>query len=442
MSGARYRWAGLAVAVALVAAALWVLQRPPRSRGEGAEGEAEQGSAAGLGRGAGRGRGVTPRETSVPGHGWVRAQVVDEDGAAVTEGRITLWCLSTDGAVDRVQGGALTLDEDGRFEGPGCRGVVCPELHHPYRVPAEPWSLRSGPEQVLEARSLPRLWGRVVDPEGAPVAGARIVASKPPEDADDPTAALPVVSPQTSSDAEGEFSLARIERPPCDPCQQARGACSQEALPVLDRVLLTARAPGWAPGSAVVALDEATEADAPAQVVLQPAQAAITGRLVDAEGQPLPGASVLARSEVQPAEQHQAAAADGVFALDSLGEGPYTVRAIKDGRELVRRSGVEPGATLELRLADAARDVELEVVDEQGRPWPGVRVDGGPFAGQRSDAQGLVRAQRVLPGAYILRVRPPGGRARAHDLEVPGGPVGSAEPRNPSPLRIEVASGT
>lgn len=437
MSGAAQRWLGLAAAVAVVAVALWMLQRPASTRrsaerpaagaGAGARGAMEPGAA--------RGRGVAPRDTSVPGHGWVRGEVVDPDGAPLTEGQVVLSCLGDDGAVHPVRDGVLSLDGQGRFEGPGCRGLVCAALRHPFMVPAEPWSLRSGAEPTLEARALPRLWGRVVDPSGEAVAGAQLTLALPPDD-DDPTAVLPLVATQTSSDADGEFSVAQIERPPCDPCQEAAGGCPTSLLPLAARVLVTARAPGWAPGARTVDLDEeGSDPDAPVEVVVQPARDAITGRLVDGDGQALPRAFVLARSEPRAAEQHRAEALDGVFAFDALGEGPYTVRAIQDGRELLRREGVQPGATLELSLPDPAIDVELAVVDEHGRPWPDVLVEGGPFARQRSDAGGIVRAQRVIPGAYILRIRPRGAPAQAHDLEVPG-PPGA---RNPTALRITVS---
>lgn len=450
MSGGRHRWLGLGLAVAAVAAALWILQAPRRSGSRSLGASDPDGASAASSSRAGAGvratdrdrsaRGLAPRETTVAGHGRVRAQVVDEDGAAVTEGRVVLWCLAADGTVDRIHDGAATLDDDGRFEGPGCRGQVCPELLHPFRVPAQPWILRPGTEPVLEARALPRLWGRVVDPEGSPVAAAQITVTAAPDEADDPTAVLPVVSPRTSTDGQGEFSLARIERPPCDPCQQARQACPDGPLPVFDRIQLVARAPGWAPGSRVVPSDDGDDPDQPVVVTLVAAQAAISGTLVDADGHALAGAIVLARSEQRPAEQHQADASEGIFSFDALGEGPFTVRAIRHGKELLRRPGIEPGQTLTLRLSQAARDVELQVVDPTGRPLSGVRIDGGPFEDLTTDPDGLVRAQRVVPGSYILRVRPPGARAQAHELGVPAPASASPGARNPSPLRIVVSS--
>jgi len=436
-------WLLVLAAVLAVGAVLWFL--PPRSRsrerereagGERPSADAREGAHA---RGPG---GVAAREITISGAGLVHGQVVDTDGAAVGEGSLVLWCLGLDGSVARIEGGAIELDEEGRFSGPGCRGqLVCPELHHPAFVPAEPWSLRTGTEGTLEARPLPRLWGRVVDPAGTPVAGAAVGFSEAPDE-EDVTTVLPVVASQTSTDADGEFSVARIARPPCDPCQAARQGCSEAPLPVAERVLVTVRAPGWAPGSQVVEV-EGTEADAPVEVILRPATAAITGTLVDAEGEALPRAVVLARSQSQPHEQHRAEASDGTFAFAGLAEGPYAVRAIQDGHELVRLEGVEPGASVALELPAALRDVELELVDEEGRPRPGVEVDAGPFSRQRTDAGGRVRAQRVAPGPYILRIRLPGpsgpagavfGKARAYDLEVPEGPEIS------QPLRLVVAA--
>jgi hypothetical protein len=81
------------------------------------------------------------------------------------------------------------------------------------------------------------------------------------------------------------------------------------------------------------------------------------------------------------------------------------------------------------------------VVDEEGRPRAGIEVDGGPFARQHTDARGRVRAQRVAPGPYILRIRGsspagPAGKARAYDLEVPDG----EDPEISQPLRLMVAA--
>ncbi len=445
MSVQRWRWLGLGAAVLAVAAAMWVLSGPrsARTRGDGATGSHEAGTTQPGSTAAGRSAavGVVPREVTIAGEGVVQGQVVDDNGAAVTEGRLVLWCLSPDGQVARIRDGVLALDEQGHFAGPACRGRVCPRLRHPYLIPASAWSLRAGTEVTLEARALPRLWGRVVDPRGQPVAAAQIVITATPDD--DPTAVLPVVSARTSTDADGEFSVARIERPPCDPCQEAGPGCPDDELPVLDRVRVVARAPGWAPGQREVELWDTTDADSPVEVTLAEPGAAITGSLVDANAQPLARAVVLARSELRPHEQHQTRADDGTFAFDTLGDGPYTVRAIQDGRELTRQAEVEPGSAVELRLAQAQRDVVVTVVDSARAPVVDALVAGGPFAAVRTDTEGQVRAQRVVPGTYILRITPRNGRAQAHDLAIAPGsqPPGSAEIRPPLTLMIDDPDG-
>ncbi|MEX1366597.1 MAG: carboxypeptidase-like regulatory domain-containing protein, partial [Nannocystaceae bacterium] len=376
--------------------------------------------------------GVAAREVTVAGDGVVEGTLVDEDGQPVVEGRISLWCLSPDGTVARIRDGELGVDEEGRFSGPACRGQVCPRLTHPSRIADGEWSLRPGRSAVLPTRMLPRLWGQVVDPQGEPVAGAQVVLGRSPDD-DDPEAVLPVMTTRTSTDADGLFSVPMIDRPACDACMRVEGTCYEdEPLPVLDRVLVTARAKGWAPGSVEVEVDPqvARGADEPTpfELRLRTAEAAIVGTLVDANGRPLPRALVLARSHMRPHEQHRSEADDGVFGFESLAEGSYELRAIQDGVELLRRADIEPGSTVDLRLPHAQRDVVLRLLDESGRPREGITVEGGPFERQSSDAEGRVRAQRVMPGVYILRLRPPRGRARAWDLEVLEAPASGPTP--------------
>ncbi|MCH9680187.1 MAG: carboxypeptidase-like regulatory domain-containing protein [Deltaproteobacteria bacterium] len=421
MNATRWRWLGLVAAVLAVAAALWVTSGKRRSRpapqdpaSVARKPSARSTQPATTTRSPG---GVIRREPTVEGEGAVQGRVVDQDGQPATEGQLVLWCLGSDGQVARIHDGVVTLDQEGRFSGPGCRGRVCPRLRHPFLVPASPWSMRAGTEITLEARTLPRLWGRVVDPQGNAVAGAQVVITAGADD--DPTAVLPVVTSATSTDADGIFSVARIERPPCDPCQEAGPGCPDELLPVLDQVEVIARAAGWAPGSRTVDVAEARDLESAAVVAVSAPGAAITGRLVDAEGQPLPRAVVLARSQLRSHEQHQTRAPDGEFSFDTLADGPYTVRAIQDGRELTRQLDVEPGTDVELRLVERQRDVELVVVNAEGSPRADVQVEGGPFARQRTDAGGRVRATRAIPGTYILRVTPPGASVRAHDLRIP-----------------------
>lgn len=431
----RLRWAGLLVAVAAMVAAVWVLLYPDRparhERGqptaESADDSRSPTAAAGL-------QGVAAREVTIDGDGVVEGYVVDEDGQPVGDGRLVLWCLQPDGTVARIRGGDLPLSEEGHFKGPACRGQVCPQLQHTSEIPAHAWSLDPGSPQTLSTQSLPRLSGLVVDPQGQPVAAARVVFTIARDD-DDPSVVLPVTASQTSTDDDGVFSVARITRPPCDPCQEARGLCLDDVmLPVADRVVVGARAAGFAPGSIEIDL---LEVEGEVEVRLGEAGAAIVGTLTDSAGQAAPRAIVLARSEEHPQQQHRSEAADGTFAFEAVGEGTFSVRAIQDGIELLRREGVESGATLSLVLPQALADVELRLVDEEGDPWAGVQVRGGPFAPTRSDPAGMVRVERVAPGTYILRLRTPGDRVRAYDMEVPPGVVG-----RPTQVEVVLPRGT
>jgi hypothetical protein len=123
-----------------------------------------------------------------------------------------------------IDKGAVEVGAEGEFVGPGCRGVVCAEFRHPNLLPREPWVFEPNqPEQTVTARPLERVVGTVLDPEGQPVAGAQLVVRRGIDD--DPTALPPFTGRSTLSDAEGVFTFARVERPPCDPCGEASGRC-------------------------------------------------------------------------------------------------------------------------------------------------------------------------------------------------------------------------
>lgn len=426
----RRAWLGLLASLVLVGLAVWVLQ--PRARGPGrgrsaAEGGRTEASAA---RGGG---GVRSAQVDVDASILVRGEVVDDDGGPVTDGALLLRCLQGD-AVTVL--GTVRLDENGAFEGPGCRGQVCATLQHASESPAEPWVLRPGTTAVLRTRSLERLWGEVVTPSGDPVEGARVSFAQGGNDPD-PLALPPLATRSTSTDADGRFVVAWIERPPCGPCEEALGACP-ELPPMAEELVAVATAPGHASGRTAFDRDTATEPDAPLRITLQLAEDLLTGQLLGSDGEPYTRAYVLARSLDRPREQRRADVdPDGNFEVDGLGPGRYALRAIQDGVELATAEA-ESGADVELQGAREARgpDLDLVILDEDGRFARGATVDGGPFRGAKTDMKGRVRATAVLPGPVPLRVRL-GPRSERFEVEIPH--LAADEPAHPH--RVELRMG-
>ena len=366
--------------------------------------------------------GVSSRPVTISGSGHVQMTVVDLDGNPLTEGTVVLSCLQG-GDVLRIEEGAVRIEEEGHVVGPGCRGQVCAELMHASHVPAEPWVVRPGVETTVVARPLMRLHGQVFDDRGHPVPAATVYFVAPPEA--DPMAVPPLVTRSTTTDADGAFSAAGIERPPCGPCEQARGECEGRPLPVHDQVMVVVRADGLAPGEVLVdapGLDGrvvGSTLEDPITITLAPSEGLTSGRLTDEAGRAYPRAYVLARSTTRPYEQHRAEVIEDVFELDGLGEGRYDLRALQDGVELAVRKDVGAGDEVELvgePRADGP-DVVL-VLHIDGGPAEGFVVDGGPFRGAETDMQGEVRARQALPGPVRVRVRGPGRRPTVHEVVI------------------------
>lgn len=414
-------WRALLVAVALgvIAFAIWYAMRGDegraRLRGGDDAGTVAADAYGGVGDPAG---GVRGSEVS-DARDRVRGRIVDEDGQPVAAGSIVLSCLGGERPGLSIPGGVVRVGEDGEFEGPGCKGQVCAELRHPAMIQDEPWMLRPGRPVELRARMLDRLEGTVLDPDGDPVPAARLVMVPPPDD-EDPTALPPFVSRNASTDADGHFSFAKLERPPCDACGEASGRCDPEQardLPTYTRMLLTARADGY---RMVETLVDAEQIE-PVELRLMAPAAPLTGQLRDPEGRPYPRARVLARSNLRAYEQHAVAPEGTAFSFGELGDGGYDLRALQDGVELATASSAAAGDVVSLAGTVSAVGPELvvTVLGTEGRPLVGAAVAGGPFANARTDGSGQVRAADVMPGPYTLRVRAVGVRAFSRELTVP-----------------------
>ena len=418
------RWV-VGLAVVLTAALLvlwWVGALGTGKTGAGKRGGRRPAVAGGPGSAGGIG-GIGGREDADrSGVGKVRGRIVDVDGMPVSEGRVILHCLPTKGSHSfPIDAGAVEVGPEGEFVGPGCRGLVCAEFRHTHLLPREPWVFETGgskDEQTVVARPLERITGTVIDPAGQPVAGARLMVRRGSDD--DPTALPPFTARSTVSDGDGVFTFARVERPPCDPCGEASGRCEVgevDEVPTFNAMMLVARAPGFRVVELPVELG-----DADWQVTLLPPSDPLTGTLRDPEGRAYPRARVLARSRARGYEVHQAVVVAGEFTLAELGDGAYDLRALQDGVTLASASDVAAGEQVALvgdRPAGGPALVVEVVSSGDGEAVIGALVDGGPFAGARTDAEGTVRAEDVAPGRYALVIRAPGSGTQRRELEVP-----------------------
>ncbi len=286
-----------------------------------------------------------PAPTAAP-QPLVRGRVVDDDGQPVSGGNLSAMCLGNDGSVHPIPGSTGVLSEEGTFQILGCAGTVCVELHHAEMTRAEPWTLHPGAPKTLRATGLARVSGVVLGPDDAPVPGANVVAVSGP--GQDPHALPPFTTQRVVTDAEGAFSFAKIERSVCDPCLEAMGRCNEdEMLPTWTQARLAAWREGLPTGETRVDLD----ADDPVVIRIPATRAPISGRV---DGDVPAGAYVLARSEQRPYEQRRGDLDGGRFELVGIGDGPYGLRLLADGRELATARGVEAGQDVTLRVSPAA----------------------------------------------------------------------------------------
>jgi hypothetical protein len=333
---------------------------------------------------------------SEPASSGIRGRVVDPTAGPLSEGRVELRC--SDGALLS----AVTIDEDGLFEGPSCgEGPTCVRLIHPGVEQPGAWELQARaaaePAVELEARGAPGFSGTVVGSEGQAVAGADLLVRHG------------AVQLATATDAAGEFAVAIPQLRPCDSCEPgaARGvepSCRGPGSSLeLGAATVLVSAAGYAPTEFDIELDGDEHS-----LALAAAAPAILGIVRGSGGEAFDSRTrVLASNVARQHEQHAALVDDqGRFQFTGLAAGEYSLRAIRDEREIAALALARPGEEVELRSDLAAQGSALTVVlvDSAGTPVAGVRVDGGPLRAAVSDAHGRASVLAVLPGTYTLRL--------------------------------------
>jgi hypothetical protein len=274
--------------------------------------------------------------------------VVDGDGQPLGDGFVTVVCPEpAEGAARET---TVSLGPEGEVSAPACPVTACLELNHAGLVRAAAWEVPPQRVVTLVARPLARLEGRVLDPEGKRVVGARVTVVRGEDDA----APLPAfVSTNTTTDEDGAFAFARVERPPCDACTEAAGRCSgveEDEGRMWGRVTVVAQSPGFVAGSVTLELHEGGD---DTEVRLVAPGRPISGRVLPA-GEGGEQLRVVARASDRPWELLEATVGtDGRFEITEVGAGSYELRVLR-GRQEVARARAGAGSRIELQAAPGA----------------------------------------------------------------------------------------
>ena len=275
--------------------------------------------------------------------------------------------------------------------------------------------------------------GQVVDAGSKPVAGAKVRIIDLPAGEQE----LVAIPDRFTSDKKGEF-----------------------VFHAPDNALLEARATGHGPGRA--RLDGGPQLSHRLVIRLAPAggaadalgSARITGSVVDAGGDPLPGVVVRAEPTRKPSMDSELAASaravtgdDGRFALSGLDASGYQLQA-SDGVRAPAEAEVEvaAGQTATARLEMAAGAVlRGSVVDARGEPVPAFTVVVFTTAGLTSDAvavrtvidrDGAFAVEGLAPRAYRVQAT-----AHGHAPSQPTDGRAEVPPDKGPPVAISLPDG-
>lgn len=250
---------------------------------------------------------------------------------------------------------------------------------------------------LLRGRSI---HGRVVGPDGAPLAEAAVMVAGGEGRSD--------VWQETAEG--GEFELDGIPAGP---------------------VTLQVTRPGYLGRRIAVAADRAQ-----VEIALTKGRSA-GGRVVDENGQPVEGAEITASSAAHDADMQSATStADGLFRIDGLGEGRHSFEARKAGYREAALRDVDLAANapivLTLRGSGATGTLHGTVRGFAGGTWLFGNVvvrsldDDGGWAQGTIQRDGSYRIEQVPAGAVELRARAGSTRREASSRRVsahvpPGG---------------------
>jgi 5-hydroxyisourate hydrolase-like protein (transthyretin family) len=291
--------------------------------------------------------------------------------------------LDETNGVEPVAAGEVRTDAEGRFRvstakplevwvrvsSPGAPSV---DLLGPFDTADESTDLD------VEVPAVERISGRVMDPSGKPIGGARVRVSSGSEDEG------VLEHADTTSVADGRFTLDAPD-----------GATSS-----------TVRAAGYAAAQ----ISGRTPKDF-ASVVLRRGGAA-EGRLVDVAGKAVPHAIVVANDSVAVETD-----ASGLFRFEALPEGVATFASRAGDALLARREGVrirpDRPARVDLALAPSSGISGLVVDDKTRRPIAGARIaasrptewagrPGREAGSARSDSRGRFRVSGLLSAEYVV----------------------------------------
>lgn len=342
----------------------------------------------------------------------LRGTVTGADGSPVAGARV--WALSRTeqrASDEAFAPPSATTADDGSFSIPGRPSGqkldfwVCADGF------LQEWSSIDFPEDPVQVRLLPAasIHGRVLGPDGSPLAGARVSACEGEEmgGCGNRVATPCLEGEPATSDAEGRFHLARLSPAWYTVTAQAPGLVNAEVSPVR------------------------AAAGEPMEVEIRfPEGATVSGRVTAPDGSPLPGADVWVRSEKSAV--WMTAREDGSFRVSGVAAGPNEIVARADGYEDAERllevsgglSGGEIRADLVLTPEEEKKLLEIRgrVAGPDGAPVEGARVSLGAESIHSSwDGSFTLRACDCQAGPYEIQAEKRGFAPGVAPVSAKGG---------------------